>query len=98
MSFLRLLAGSLVLLAPAVPLAAVGGTLTDQAVTLTLPAGHWSGNPQCNLLGTEPVATADLLWESGWWYRIEGVDTREHPFPAPTSESYLGTWASASWT
>jgi len=81
------------------PLAlAAGGTLQDQAVSLVYSSGHWSGAPNAALRGTD-ASGANPLFRSGWWYRIDGVDTREHPFPPPESESYradgmlVATWS-----
>lgn len=84
----------------ATPLHAVGGSITEGAVSLTYGATHWGGAPATDLLGTETVPALDTLYQSGWWYRIGGVDAREFPMPAPTTENYdsvAGT-ISATWT
>lgn len=81
------------------PLGAAGGTIQDQAVSLEYPAVHWSSVAAANLLGTYSSPTSDPLSASGYWYRVIGVDTREHPLPAPDSESYAGgSHMSAQWT
>lgn len=67
--------------------AAAGGTVQDQAVSLTYSSGHWSGAPNAALHGTD-ASGANPLFRTGWWYRIDGVDTRENPFPPPDSQSY----------
>ncbi len=82
--------------APAARLEAAGGTITDQAVSLTYASTHWGPTPMADLRGTEPSAATDLVYQTGWWYRLEG-DTREYPFPAPTSESYVGPSATLTW-
>lgn len=90
-------AGSLLLAGAPLALAA-GGTLQDQAVSLVYSSGHWSGAPNAALHGTD-ASGANPLFRSGWWYRVDGVDTREYPFPPPDSESYgsdgklLATWS-----
>jgi len=79
------------------PLFAVGGSMTDQAVTLTYPATHWSGMPDVSLVGTEIVPATSVVSQSGWWYRVVGVDTREHPFPPPDEEIYAPNKLQAHW-
>jgi FG-GAP-like repeat len=83
-----------VLVLCAVRASAVGGTLSDQAVSLTYPATHFGGQPAADLTGVD--ATGDPLAEVGYWYRAEG-DTRELPLPAPDSESYSGGDLVAVW-
>ncbi len=73
---------------------AAGGTVTDQAVSLTFGATHWSTAPAVDLAGVD--VTGDPLYHSGWWYRMAG-DTRESPFTAPSSEVYYGGWIDANW-
>ena len=74
--------------------AAVGGTATDQAVSLVYAISHWDGSPQADLTGVD--ASGDPLFHGGWWYRAEG-DTREFPLPAPDSETYLSGEITAIW-
>jgi hypothetical protein len=66
----------------------LGGSIQDQAVTLTYPATHWSASAKADLLGAYPAPTDDPLDAAGWWYRVDGVDSRERPFPPPDSETY----------
>jgi hypothetical protein len=74
---------------------AAGGTVTDQAVSLTYGASHWSALPAANLTGVD--ATGDPVYQTGWWYRAEG-DTREYPLPAPDVEDYSPTGRiTATW-
>ena len=68
------LALPLTLLLLAGPAAAVGGTITDQAVSVTYPANHWGGSPWASFTGTEPVPTADVVYHGGWFYRVNGLD------------------------
>ena len=90
---------NLALLAPATALWAVGGSTQDGAVTLTYAANHWSGTPGASFTGTESTPAADVVFETGWWYRVNGVDTSEHPFPPPDAEhwgsagTFLGEWS-----
>ncbi len=65
--------------------AAAGGTTTDQAVSLTYAATHWSAFPAADLTGVD--SAGDPLYQSGFWYRVEG-DTREYPLPQPDVEFY----------
>lgn len=92
------LALPLVALLLAGPAAAVGGTITDQAVSVTYPANHWGSSPWASFTGTEPAPTADVVYHSGWFYRVYGLDTREHPLPPPDSESWSGNQAILEWT
>ncbi len=71
-----------------------GGTLTDQAVSLTYSATHWGTQPTADLTGAD--ASGDPLAEVGYWYRAEG-DTRELPLPAPDVETYVGGELVAVW-
>lgn len=58
----------------------------DGPVMLRYGVSHWDGSPEADLLGATVLgAGTDSLDNSGWWLRIEGVDTREFPMPAPTS-------------
>jgi len=77
------------------PAAALGGTATDQAVSLVYGATHWSSAPAASLTGVD-LLTGDQLVESGWWYRAEG-DTHEFPLPAPDTETYAGGKITAIW-
>ncbi len=72
----------------AVRLHAAGGTIQDQAVSFTLLPVHWGTTAAANLLGGWSDPTTDPLVAAGYWYRVDGVDTREHRFPAPDSETY----------
>jgi hypothetical protein len=81
------------------PLHAAGGSAADGAVTVSYATTHWGASPLADFLGTETLPALDALYQSGWWYRIDGVDTRERPMAAPTTESYdnaTGT-ISVSW-
>ena len=88
---------TLLLLAGAAPAWGSGGTLTDQAVSLTYTASHWDGTPETHLTGTEPYPLSDVVNESGWWYRVNGLDTCEHPLPPPDSESWGGVYTILDW-
>jgi hypothetical protein len=66
----------------------LGGTIQDQAVSFTLPVIHWGTTAAADLRGAWPDPGVDPLAAAGYWYRVEGVDTREHRFPAPDSENY----------
>ena len=78
---------------PVAPVFAAGGTISDHAVALVYPADHWGSLPYTRLTGTEPVASTSILYQSGWWYRVNGVDTREYPLPAPSGGIYSGPYA-----
>lgn len=79
------------------PLPAAAGSASDGAVSVTYPLGHWSSAPLADFVGTLAGADADIVARSGWFYRVEGVDTREHPFPPPSRETWHGSWAEFVW-
>ncbi len=76
------------------PLGAVGGTATDQAVSLTYTATHWGNQPAAHLTGVD--AGGDVVWRSGWWYRL-GSDSQEFALPAPDTETYADGRITATW-
>lgn len=80
---------------PAYP---AGGSIADQAITLTFPSSHWGGSPNVSFLGTEGVPATNVVFQSGWWYRVAGVDTSEHPLPPPDDESYTLYKMQAHWS
>ena len=74
---------------------AAGGTVADQAVSLSYPAIHWGTTvPFADLAGVD--ATGDQVYAAGVWYRAEG-DTREHPMPAPDTETYSNGTITSVW-
>src|ERR1044071_4709739 len=75
---------------------AVGGSVVDQAVTLTFSASHWDSSPTATLTGTAPNPLEDPIVYTGWWYRAEG-DTREYPMPVPDTETYVDGVIIATW-
>src|SRR4029079_18151430 len=77
-------ASALAWLVPAGSSFAAGGTISDQAGTLVYPATLWASLPYTRFTGTEPVPGTSIVYQSGWWYRVNGVDTREYPLPAPS--------------
>jgi hypothetical protein len=70
------------------------GTITSGGASYVHTASHWDVSPEANFTG---VGTGDQLFESGWWFRIEG-DTQETVFTAPTSSNYTGNTATLNWT
>lgn len=92
---MHLLKKSLVVLLLAAAGPAFGqGTVTSGSASYVLTASHWDQTPEANFTG---VGTGDYIFESGWWFRIEG-DTRETVFPAPTTQNYTGNTATINWT
>jgi len=81
-------AAAAAMLATAPGLGAVGGSIGDGAVSLAYPATHWNGSAAAHLTGTRLAPAEDVVHASGWWYRLNNVDSREHPLPPPVSESY----------
>ena len=69
------------------------GTITSGGASYAQTASHWDITPEVNFTG---VGTGDQLFESGWWFRIEG-DTQETVFPAPTTANYTGNTATITW-
>ncbi len=92
--FLSLVGALLASLAVGSAAAAAGGTATDQAVSLTYAATHWSSAPVADLTGVD--ATGDQVAQWGMWYRVDG-DTREFPMPPPDSETYADGRVTAIW-
>lgn len=86
LSFLAVLAG----------VARGQGAATDQAVTLTYLSNHWTSSPRAMLAGTEPQLETGLLYEFGWWYRLDG-DPREYTFPVPDTQTYSNGRVTAVW-
>lgn len=69
------------------------GTITSGSASYVLTASHWDTSPDANFTG---VGTGDQLFESGWWFRIQG-DTQETVFGPPTTQNYVGDTASITW-
>ena len=69
------------------------GTITSGGASYVLTASHFDTSPEANFTG---VGTGDQVFESGWWFRIEG-DTAETVFPAPTTQNYAGNTATIQW-
>ncbi|HJU41121.1 MAG TPA: hypothetical protein VJ724_16240 [Tahibacter sp.] len=69
------------------------GTITSGGASYVQTASHWDVTPEVNFTG---VGTGDQLFESGWWFRIEG-DTQETVFTAPTTTNYTGDTATITW-
>src|SRR5207249_734081 len=45
------------------------------------------------------VTSADHVFESWWWYRVNGVEPRETRFTwFPPTQTYVGNTATLSWT
>ncbi len=69
------------------------GTITSGGASYVLTASHFDITPETNFTG---VGTGDQIFESGWWFRVEG-DTAETVFPAPTTQNYAGDTATIQW-
>lgn len=69
------------------------GTITSGGASYALSASHWDTSPATTLNG---VGTGNNLFESGWWFRIEG-DTQETVFTVPTTQNYTGNVATITW-
>lgn len=70
------------------------GTITSGGASYVHSASHWDTSPAVDFTG---VGTGDQLFESGWWFRIEG-DTQETVFPTPSTTNYTGSVATINWT
>ncbi|TDR41558.1 hypothetical protein DFR29_11040 [Tahibacter aquaticus] len=70
------------------------GTITSGGANYVLTASHFDTSPETNFTG---VGTGDQLFESGWWFRIQG-DTAETVFTAPTTQNYTLDLATINWT
>jgi len=83
---------------PATGLLATGGAVSKGAVSLTYGATHWTEAQSAGLQGAEATPSASTIYQTGWWYRVNGVQTREYPLPAPDTETYnLDGTGSAVW-
>jgi hypothetical protein len=69
------------------------GTITSGSANYVHTASHWDTSPEANFTG---VGTGDQLFESGWWFRVQG-DTQETVFTAPTASNYTGNTATITW-
>ncbi len=69
------------------------GTITDGAATFTWNAFNVNVNNADYTVGGGP----DHLFEDWWYFRMDG-DPDETAFPAPNSQSYVGSVATLSWT
>lgn len=76
------------------PLRAVGGTITNGAVTFKRTA--YGSGPAADLTGVATNALQDTLTEAGWWFRVGG-DTQETPFPNPDVEMWSGNQGELQW-
>jgi hypothetical protein len=92
MSFIRTLFAGLLLIAASGLHAQ--GTVTSAGATYVLTASHFDVSPEVNFNG---VGTGDQLFESGWWFRIQG-DAQETVFTAPTTQNYAADTATINWT
>jgi hypothetical protein len=70
------------------------GTITSGGANYVHTASHWDTSPEANFTG---VGTGDQLFESGWWFRVEG-DAAETVFTVPTTSNYTGATATLAWT
>lgn len=74
------------------------GTISNGNATFALTTTPFDATPTANFTGVSTVgATADQLFEFGWWFRLPG-DSAEAFFPAPTTQSYAGNTATISWS
>ena len=67
------------------------GTITDSPVTFTIPASHLRHHAAGDLTASRPRWRRTRLFESGWWYRVEGI-AAEHSL-RPEWQSYVGELA-----
>ena len=75
--------------------APLDGTLTDGTISYTLSTAASDGTTSNGAEFT--VGGVNHLWETWWWYRIDG-DAQETRFPAPDTENYVGNVATLTWT
>jgi hypothetical protein len=73
------------------------GSISNGNATFALTGTPFDTTPSASFTGVSTGgATANQLFEFGWWFRLPG-DTAEAFFPAPTTQSYTGNTATISW-
>jgi hypothetical protein len=98
MKYLRLSLLTLtLLLLTNVSLAGAQGTITEAPATFVLSASSFDVTPTANFTGVSPTLTDDHLFETGWWFRVNG-GAQETFFPVPTTQNYTGDTATLDWT
>jgi hypothetical protein len=82
----------------AAPLVLAQGTITSGAVSLVRGASGFDESPAASFYGVSTPGTDDHLFETGWWYRIEG-DASETVMPVPeeADQSYVGPTSVIDW-
>lgn len=86
-------AATIAALVPA-SLLAVGGTITDGAVSFTRKT--FGSLPTVDLTGVSSSPATDYLFALGWWLRLAG-GSLEVPFGNPDTESYVGDSSNLVW-
>jgi hypothetical protein len=83
-----------VLLATPALVLAQACTLTASGASYAIPAAsHYDATQTVNFTG---VGTGDMLFEDGWWFRVQG-DTQEFFFPAPTTTTCAAAAGTITW-
>jgi hypothetical protein len=73
------------------------GTISDGPVAFSVGNSAFDSSPNADLIGVVLPLAQDQLFEAGWFYRVSG-DSRETPFPAPTTQNYTGAVATLTWS
>ncbi|MGE3109240.1 MAG: hypothetical protein AB7G11_04545 [Phycisphaerales bacterium] len=77
-----------------------GGTITDGDAVFTQgdsPTTVTSTGPLANMRTLGATGT-DHVFQNWWWYRVDGVDTREVPFMNATSAVWSGNTGTVTFT
>jgi hypothetical protein len=78
------------------PIALAQGDISDPPVLFQRTVTPFDTTPTADLEGVSATSSQDHLFETGWWFRVEG-DTQETVFPAPDTQSYVGGSSSLTW-
>lgn len=78
------------------PVALAQGDISDPPVLFQRTSTPFDTTPTADLEGVSATLSQDHLFETGWWFRVEG-DSQETVFSVPDTQSYVGSSSSLTW-
>ena len=72
------------------------GDISEPPVLFQRTLTPFDDTPSADLEGVSATPSQDHLFETGWWFRVEG-DSQETVFPVPDTQSYVGSSSSLTW-